>query len=157
MTRKILLADDDAAVRHLLGRVLESERYEVVLARTGFAAVLKFRTDPPDLVLLDLVLPDKDGWAAFGLMNSAHPMVPFIVITAKPEQYPRAVEFGVDAFMEKPLHLPLLLATVRDLLAESEADRVRRLTRPDFKTRFLKPHAAAGAAEADPCITEPTR
>jgi len=71
------------------------------------------------------------------LMNSAHPLVPIIVITAKPQQYEHAAELGVDGLMEKPLNLPLLLAAIADFLAESETDRMRRLTHPDFKTMLL--------------------
>ncbi len=137
MTKRILLADDDAGVRQMLKRVLELEHYDVGTAGTGREAAAKFRAHPPDLVLLDLNMPGQDGWEAFDLMNDMHPFVPVIVITAKPQQYGRAVEVGVDALMEKPLDLPLLLDTIADLLAESEADRVRRLTNRDFKTTFL--------------------
>ena len=137
MTKRILLADDDPGVRQMLARVLELEHYRVVLAGTGWEAAAKFRACAPDLVLLDLNMPGKDGWEAFDLMNDTYPFVPVIVITAKPQQYARAVEVGVDALMEKPLDLPLLLATIADLLAESESDRVRRLTDRDFKTAFL--------------------
>jgi CheY-like chemotaxis protein len=137
MTKRILLADDDAGVRQMLKRVLELERYDVVTAGTGAEAAAKFRAHAPDLVLLDLNMPGKDGWEAFDLMNDTHPFVPVIVITAKPRQYERAVAAGVDALMEKPLDLPLLLATIAGLLAESEAERVRRLTNRDFKTVFL--------------------
>lgn len=137
-TKRILLADDDASVRQMLGRVLESECYAVAFAKTGREAATKFASDPPDLVLLDLNMPDKDGWEAFGMMCSQHPMIPVVVITARPNQHPQAVELGVDALMEKPLHLPLLLRTMRNLLAETELQRTRRLAHPDFKTAHLK-------------------
>jgi DNA-binding response OmpR family regulator len=137
MKTKILLADDSVNVREMLGRVLECENYEVTLARTGREAAAKFIADVPDLVLLDLNMPDRDGWDAFDLMNQTHPFVPVIVITAKPQQYKHAEELGVDALMEKPLHLPLLLATIAGLLAESEAEHVQRLTDPGFKTAYL--------------------
>jgi CheY-like chemotaxis protein len=135
--KKILLADDDVSIRQTLGQVLMSEQYEVVFAATGREAAAKFTSDLPDLVLLDLNMPDRDGWDAFDLMYSTHPSVPVIVITALSRQHERAVELGVDALMEKPLNIPLLLETIRDYLAESETERVYRLTRPDFKTVFL--------------------
>ena len=137
MKTRILLADDDADVREMLGRVLESEQYEVVPARTGREAAAKFIAHVPDLVLLDLNMPDRDGWDAFDLMEQTHPLVPVIVITARPQQYKHAAELGVDALMEKPLNLPLLLSTIAGLLAESETERVRRLTDPGFKTAYL--------------------
>jgi DNA-binding response OmpR family regulator len=82
-------------------------------------------------------MPDRDGWDAFDLMNRTHPFVPVIVITARPQQYEHAAELGIDALMEKPLDLPLLLATIADLLAESETECVQRLTDPGFKTAYL--------------------
>jgi DNA-binding response OmpR family regulator len=137
MKAKILLADDDAEVRQMLGRVLESENYDVVPAKTGRETAAKFVADVPDLVLLDLNMPILDGWDAYDLMNRTHPFVPVIIITARPHQYEHAAELGVDALMEKPLNLPLLLATIANLLAESEAERVQQLTNPDFKTADL--------------------
>jgi two-component system response regulator ResD len=137
MKAKILLADDDAGVREMVGRVLESEQYDVALARTGREAAAKFIADVPDLVLLDLNMPDRDGWDVFDLMKQTHPFVPVIVITARPQQYEHAAKLGITALMEKPLNLPLLLVTIADLLAESEAERVQRLTDPGFKTTYL--------------------
>jgi DNA-binding response OmpR family regulator len=137
VTKRILLADDDPGVRELLGRVLESEHYGVIFAKTGREAAAKFVSDPPDLVLLDLNMPDQDGWAAFRLMNAAQTLIPIIVITARSDQAPQAEELGVDAFMEKPLDLPVLLEAIQRLLAETEAERTRRLTNPEFKTLSL--------------------
>jgi DNA-binding response OmpR family regulator len=137
MKTKILLADDDAGVRETLGLVLKSEHYDVVFAKTGREAATKFIADVPDLVLLDLTMPDRDGWEAFDLMNQTHPMVPVIVITARPQQYQHVAELGIDALMEKPLDLPLLLAAIADLLAESEPERVQRLTDRGFKTTYF--------------------
>jgi DNA-binding response OmpR family regulator len=71
------------------------------------------------------------------MMNVAQPMLPVIVITARPHQYPQAADLGVDGLMEKPLNLPVLLRAIRDLLGETEAERTRRLTDPEFKTVFL--------------------
>jgi len=135
--KKILLADDDAAIREMLGQVLSLEQYDVVFAATGREAAARFIVSLPDLVLLDLNMPDRNGWDAFNLMSSTHPSVPVIIITAMSGQDARAADLGVDALMEKPLDIPLLLETIRDYLAESGAERVRRLTRPDFKTAFL--------------------
>ena len=140
--KRILLADDDNGVRELLGRVLEYENYEVVEAKTGTETIRKFEADPPDLMLLDLNMPEKTGWEAFGRICEKHPFVPVIVITARPHQYAHAVELGVDGLMEKPLNIALLLETIEGLLAETESDRTRRLTNPEFKTALL--YRAAG-------------
>jgi DNA-binding response OmpR family regulator len=131
--KKILLADDDASIRQALGEVLASEQYAVILAATGNEAATKFAADKPDLVLLDLSLPDRDGWEIFDCLGDTHPWVPVFIITAKSHQQPRAIGLGVDVLMEKPLNIPLLLELIRLHLAETRTDRIRRLTRPDFK------------------------
>src|SRR5438132_7990850 len=112
MKKRILLADDDAAVSEMLGRVLESEQYDVVAAKTGRAAAMKFLADPPDLVLLDLNMPDTDGWEAFDMMNIAHPLVPIIVITAKPQQYEDAAALGGDGVVEKTPNRAVVTAAI---------------------------------------------
>lgn len=137
MKRRILLADDDESVRKMVGRVLESEDYEVVLAQTGREAITKALSGAPDIVLLDLNMPDKNGWEAFELIDRIHPFVPVIVITARPNQHQYATQVGVDVLMEKPLDLDVLLKTIRELLDESDRDRVKRLTSRDFSTAYL--------------------
>ncbi len=139
--KRILLADDDPGVREMLGRVLESENFEVVPAKTGEETAKRFAAHEPDLVLLDLNMPDGDGWSAFRFINSAQPMLPVIIITARPNQYAKAEDLGVDALMEKPLNLPVLLDAIKRLLAETDGDRMHRLTRPDFKPAFLNDRA----------------
>jgi DNA-binding response OmpR family regulator len=136
--KKVLIADDDPAVLISLARVLESETYEVILARTGREAVSQLLAEEPNLVLLDLNMPEKDGWEAFELMEKLNPFMPVIVITARPHQYELAVRLGIDAFMEKPLDLPLLLTTIKELLAEPQQDRIVRLTRGNFVTAYLR-------------------
>ena len=145
---KLFAGKADTAVRQMLRRVLESEHYQVVTAGTGRETAVKFLTNLPDLVLLDLNMPDQDGREAFDLMTDRRPFVPVIVITATPQQYQSAVDYGIDALMEKPLNLPLLLATITDLLAESEPDRVRRLSNRDFKTVFLNNNNEVASSEA---------
>ncbi|HEX3627866.1 MAG TPA: response regulator [Verrucomicrobiae bacterium] len=116
--KTILLADDDPAIRQTLGQVLTSEQYRVLFAATGRETAAKFISCLPDLVLLDLNMPDRDGWDAFSLINSTHPGVPVIVITALPHQHERAASLGVALLMEKPLDIPNLLNKVRELLEQ---------------------------------------
>jgi two-component system response regulator MprA len=145
MKKRILLADDDPGIREMLGRILASEQYEVDLAGTGREAVTMFLAHPPDLVVMDLNMPELDGWEAIDLITAAKPFVSVIVITARPKQYEQAVEMAVDALMEKPLDLPILLAAIAGFAAESEAERVSRLSNPGFRTNFLKSPAESGA------------
>jgi DNA-binding response OmpR family regulator len=129
--KKILLADDDASIRQMLGAVLELEHYEVMRACTGREAAATFVADIPELVLLDLNMPDRNGWDVFELMHRTHPSVPVIIITAVSRQQRRAADLGVT-LMEKPLDIPLLLEMIRERLGESEAERMRRLNGAEF-------------------------
>src|SRR5687768_11376113 len=137
MSKTILLADDDASVQTMIRRVLESEHYRVLVASTGREAASQFLNGPPDLVLLDLNMPDKDGWEAWRVMETLHPFVPVIVITARPNQYEQAKTLRIEALMEKPLDLPLLLRTIKRLLVESDEERIRRVTDRNYKTTLL--------------------
>ena len=143
MKKKILLADDDESVRRMVARVLETAGYAVVLAGSATEAVSRFRSSQPDLVLLDLKMPDKDGWSVFDRISSVAPMAPVVIITAWPNQYEQAVRRGIDALMEKPLDLQLLLDILKKLLAESEQERTVRLTNRNFTTLRLGSAVAA--------------
>jgi len=150
MKKRILLADDDPGIRQMLGRVLESEDYEVITAKTGRQAAALCLANYPDLALLDLNMPDKDGWEAFCLIKTTQPLVPVIILTARPNQYEKAVEMGAHALMEKPLNLPLLMETIRDLLAEYGADRIRSAIDPKIKTIFLNHQTEIFSKEKHP-------
>jgi two-component system response regulator MprA len=139
MNERILVVDDDLAVRESLARVLELENYEVLLAPDGKEAMQIVRETPPDLVLLDITMPGKNGWDIFDKLEKMYPLMPVIVITARPNQQGRASGYGIDALMEKPLDFPVLLRTIDRLLAESAHDRIARLSNPKFSTAMLSP------------------
>jgi two-component system, response regulator, stage 0 sporulation protein F len=136
--KRVLVADDDEMVRLALIDVLESEGYEVDQARNGRETVDRVVDDAPDLVLLDLNMPCLDGWAAFAQLDHLSPLLPVVVITARPNQYGEAVRLGVDAFMEKPLNIPVLLEAIQKLLDESPGRRVERVTDRHFATMLLE-------------------
>lgn len=114
--RKILLADDDASVSQILGNLLELEHYQVLRARTGRETIAMFRAETPDLVLLDLKMPDSNGWELIEMTQRADPAVPVIIITALSQQQARAARARV-LLMEKPLDIPFLLETIQRCLA----------------------------------------
>jgi CheY-like chemotaxis protein len=138
----VLIADDDEVVRGSLVAVLRSEGYEVDEASNGIEAVSLALKHKPDLVLLDLNMPHADGWSAFNQLDRLSPLLPVIVITARPNQYPEAVRVGVDAFMEKPLNIPALLSAVKRLTTEDEGRHENRITQPTFVTQLLGSQAA---------------
>lgn len=134
---RILIADDDSVVRGSLAAVLESEGYVVDEACNGIEAVTRAIEHLPDLVLLDLNMPHWDGWTAFSQLDRVTPLLPVIVITARPNQYKEAVRLGVDAFMEKPLNIPILVRAIKRLTSEDEKRHDRRITNPAFVTQLL--------------------
>ena len=125
--KQILLVDDDAGVRGSLQEMLVEEGYEVIPANDGQQALELIASSSTDLVLLDLNMPRKNGWDTFERLNADHPLVPVILITARPNQLFTAVGAGVGALLEKPLDIPVLLQSIARLLAESVETRLARL------------------------------
>lgn len=136
---KVLLVDDDSSVVAALAGVLRSEGYDVIVAFDGHAALQHFHTvGGASIVLLDLNMPIKSGWDTFGQLTAINPLLPIIVITARPDQYPLAAAAGVAALMEKPLDIPLLLETMRKLLAEPSEVRLARIAGQHPRTLHLQ-------------------
>jgi len=133
----VLIADDDALVRGSLAAVLESEGYQVDEACDGNEAVDRAIRNKPDLVLLDLNMPHADGWTAFNQLDKITPLLPVIIITARPNQYKEAVRVGVDAFMEKPMNIPILMLAIKRLTSEEDERHVKRVTHRGFVTQLL--------------------
>jgi CheY-like chemotaxis protein len=137
MKGNILLADDDPEILASLSAALSSEDYDVITANNGREACESFMRHQVDLVLLDLRMPVRDGWAAFERLTTTNPLVPIVMITARPHQYPLAVAAGVAAFMEKPLDLPLLMRAIDELLVEPVEQRLSRLAGRRPIARYL--------------------
>ncbi|HUR45630.1 MAG TPA: response regulator [Candidatus Saccharimonadales bacterium] len=126
-SKTVLLVDDEPSVRELVGRVLKCENYEVITAENGLEALRLAGQGHIDIVLLDLNLPVKNGWDTFERLTYDHPLVPVIIITARPNQFFSAVGAGAGALLEKPLDFPTLLKTIETLLAEPLETRLARL------------------------------
>jgi two-component system response regulator GlrR len=140
-----MIADDDPVVGGSLAAVLECEGYIVEQALNDGQLVRLAIKNTPDLVLLDIDVSHWDGWAAFSQLERATPLVPIIIITARPAQYEKAARLGVDGFMEKPLDIPLLVDAIKRLVVEDSHTRVERITRKEFVTEFI-----GGADKARP-------
>jgi DNA-binding response OmpR family regulator len=137
LLKRVLIADDDALVRGSLAAVLESEGFVVDEAHNGIDTVTRAIEHSPDLVLLDLNMPHWDGWTAFSQLNRVAPLLPVIVITARPNQYEKAARLRVDAFMEKPLNIPILVSAIKRLTNEPQGFHARRITNHAFTTELL--------------------
>lgn len=139
---RILLVDDDPAVRDSIAAVLASEGYEVIAAENGLQALDLVDRESVNLVLLDLNMPGKNGWDTFERLTSNHPLIPVIIVTARPNQLLMAVNAGAGALLEKPMDIPVLLRTIQSLLAETEYQRLARLTGRDAQFHY-KPGKAS--------------
>lgn len=134
---KVLIAEDDPTSQRLLRKYLESQGYQVVVAGNGAEAIEAFKREPPDLVLLDVMMPKVDGW---GVLNEIRVEqgsgTPVIMVTVKDstEDKVRGLSAGVDDYVTKPFDL-------RELQARIEAV-MRRYKTP-------QPQIQIGALEID--------
>ena len=136
-----MLVDDDSTVRDSLNDVLLSEGYWVIPAENGQQALALASKSPVDLVLLDLNMPVKNGWDTFEQLTREHPLIPIIIVTARPNQLFTAINAGVGALLEKPMDIPTLLRTMEKLLAEAAEQRLARLAgqKAEFHYKPSKP------------------
>jgi two-component system torCAD operon response regulator TorR len=139
MKPKILLLDDDEAIRQMLGRILTQEGYLVIPAATGQRALELAAATELDLALLDLNLPGQNGWDVFERLTADEPLLPVVIITARANQLFVALGAGAGALMEKPLDPPRLLQIIRDLLDEPVEVRLARVAGRRAEFHYLPP------------------
>ena len=113
----VLVIEDDAAIRNVLRVLLQAERYRVVEAETAARAVIEARTHRPDLLLVDLGLPDGDGLKVIRDVRTWS-AVPIVVLSARTMEAQKiaALDVGADDYVTKPFSAPELLARVRAAL-----------------------------------------
>ena len=117
--KRVLLVDDDAEILEVTRMALEEHGYEVLLAHDGAEALMRGERDAPDLIILDVVMPKRSGFAVLKRLRSRHGGSPrIIVMTANdPERYKAHAEsHGADAFLPKPFDIDQLLIKVDSLL-----------------------------------------
>lgn len=130
---KILIVDDDPDMRLAIGSVLRSRSYEVVEARDGKEGLAKLREDKPDLMLLDLLMPNMDGFAVVKELQDSQWMeyrnMPVLIISSiREEASQRRYELetgrrlGADDYIEKPIEPFALLERIDKLLSKGGKD-----------------------------------
>ncbi len=119
MTKKILVVDDEPNILTLLKMNLEMNRYEVVTAETGQAAIDMAVREKPDLILLDLMLPDIDGTSVCQRIRTAPDtrVIPIIMLTAKTDEMDMIVglEVGADDYITKPFSIREVVTRIKVL------------------------------------------
>ena len=121
MARTILVVDDEPTLRETLVDALEADGFRVVAAADGREALTPFRAERPDLVLLDLMLPELSGIEVCRIIR-AESGVPIVMLTAKDSELDKVVglELGADDYVTKPFSLRELSARIRALFRRSE-------------------------------------
>ena len=121
---KILIVDDEENICEIVRLYIEKEGFDAIIANDGQEAVAKFNKEKPDLILLDIMLPIKDGWQVCREIR-AQSKVPIIMLTAKGETFDKVLglELGADDYVVKPFEPKELIARIRAVLRRS-ADSV---------------------------------
>jgi DNA-binding response OmpR family regulator len=141
---RILVVDDDKAIRQLLRQTLELKGYQIGLAEDGVAAIEILQSQGSDLVVLDLLMPSLDGWAALTQVRALPSPPPVVVIsgTTEVDLTPRIFREGVDAFIAKPFRLEVLVNVCQELIARAKG-RTRPVDRRRLGERRTLPLAVA--------------
>jgi DNA-binding response OmpR family regulator len=120
-TERILVVDDESMVREVIARYLVEAGYEVETIGDGDAARRALRDHPPDLVVLDVMLPGRDGLSVLREIRSEGEPVPVILLTARDDEVDRiqGLDLGADDYVVKPFSPRELVARVRSVLRRS--------------------------------------
>ncbi|RKY62279.1 MAG: hypothetical protein DRP95_01785 [Candidatus Latescibacterota bacterium] len=148
---RVLVVDDDPGMLEVLAQFLRENQYEVELARDGLEALQKVQENPPDLILLDVVMPRMDGIEVCRILKSQEStrLIPIVIVTGLTdlEDRVRGIEAGADDVLHKPFHFVELRARVRSLL---KAKRLNERLEDVENVLF----ALANAVEAKDAYTE---
>jgi DNA-binding response OmpR family regulator len=119
---KVLIVDDDENIVELIRLYLEKEGFATVTANNGLKAVELFKSEAPSIVILDVMMPEMDGWQVCREIRRVS-NIPIIMLTAKGETFDKVLglELGADDYMVKPFETKELIARVKAVLRRSEA------------------------------------
>ena len=139
---RILVVDDESAIRRTLSGILIDEGFETTLAEDGERALAAVRERAPDLVLLDIAMPGRDGSSVLEELRRTHPLLPVVMMSGHGtiETAVRATQLGAFDFIEKPLSLDKLLLTLRHALEKGRLERENR----ELRAKSLRAHEILG-------------
>ncbi len=120
--KRILLVDDEKDLADMVRMRLEAQGYSVISAYDGQDGLEKARSEKPDLIILDLMLPKIDGYKICGLLkaDARYNKIPIIMFTARAQEADRkmAEEIGADAYITKPFEPKVLMGKIKELAGE---------------------------------------
>ena len=126
----ILVLDDEKNIRFAMKEILENEKYNVITASDGVEAFEKFATAHIDLVIVDIMMPNMDGYEFTKELRALNEELPVLMISAKqlPDDRKKGFVVGIDDFMTKPVDAEELLLHVKALLRRSKIINERKIT-----------------------------
>lgn len=133
--QRVLIVDDEADTVFLIKNLLRMAGYDVFSASNGWDALQKVKDSPPDLVLLDLLMPDMDGWEILRYLREMS-QVPVIIISAleSKEDIVRALDVGVDDYLTKPFFNAEVVARIRAVLRRTgKIQEISRMVFPQIR------------------------
>src|SRR5579859_5512187 len=156
MKAHILIVDDDPRITNLLRRVLSYEGYSVAMATTGHEALNRVLERPPDLIILDVMLPGLNGLEVARRLREAGDSIPILMLTARDTVADRVqgLETGADDYLVKPFAPEELVARVKALLRRSQEERHEILHYADVELDTGTRVAHRGAREIELSPTE---
>ena len=118
---KVLIVDDDVNIADLIRLCLEKEGYMTIVANDGMKAIEKFKSEAPNLVLLDVMMPKVDGWQVCREIRRVS-NIPIIMLTAKGDTFDKVLglELGADDYMVKPFESKELIARIKAVMRRYE-------------------------------------
>lgn len=120
MTTKILVIDDDLAITELMSMLLKTHGFEVMTANSGTEGIKLVKEKSPNVVLLDLMMPDLDGWQVSKALRTFS-NVPILILSAinDPAMVASVLDAGADDFLVKPVPSSVLVANIRKMVRQT--------------------------------------
>jgi DNA-binding response OmpR family regulator len=143
MAQRILVVDDEVRYQRLLDANLRTDGYDIVTASNGLEAIQIFSSQPIDLILLDVMMPELDGFDTCQRIRE-YSSVPIIMLTAKGDEKDRVrgLDLGADDYLSKPFSATELLARVRAVLRRAQVStditQARYFTHEDIRVDFAR-------------------
>lgn len=135
---KILVVDDEKLIRDVIREYLINESYEVIEAKDGVEAVKLAEENNIDLIILDIMMPNMDGYTAYKEIRK-NKVIPTIILSARSEEYDKLLGFdlGIDDFLAKPFSPKELVARVKAILRRNDKNLSECFTYETLKVDFM--------------------
>jgi DNA-binding response OmpR family regulator len=143
---RVLIVEDERKLAQVISSALEAEHYDVIVAPTGEDGFFRANAEVFDLLVLDLMLPGRNGLEILQTLRQRHVETPVLILTARDGVDDRVLglDLGADDYLVKPFALPELLARIRALLRRGRPSEVFRLKTADLELDLVTRRAVRG-------------